>query len=105
MAASEAVIVSVVLVSRNTRELTCAALKSVFESDDPFAKEVVVVDNGSTDGTAQAIARDFPKVKFIRSETNLGFARANNLGAAGITGEFLLLLNSDARLKSDTLKA
>ena len=103
MAASDEVVVSVVVVSRNTCELTRAALKSVFESGDAFAKEVVVVDNGSSDGTAAMVARDFPQVKFLRSETNLGFARANNLGARDGQGEFLLLLNSDARLKPDTL--
>ncbi len=103
MAASEEVVVSVIIVSRNTCELTCAALKSVFESQDALAKEVVVLDNGSSDGTAAAIARDFPQVRCIRSENNLGFARANNLGAREAKGEFLLLLNSDARLKPDTL--
>ena len=103
MAASEEVAVSVVIVSRNTCALTCAALKSVFESQDAFSKEVVVVDNGSTDGTAAAIASGFPTVKCVRSENNLGFAKANNLGASGLRGEFLLLLNSDARLKPETL--
>ncbi len=103
MPASEAVVVTVVLVSRNTCALTCAALQSIFDSDDGFRKEVVVVDNGSTDDTAAAVARDFPQVKFIGSKTNLGFAGGNNLGAKNMGGEFLLLLNSDARLKPDTL--
>jgi GT2 family glycosyltransferase len=103
MAANEAVAVSVVVVSRNTRDLTRSALQSVFESADAFVKEVAVVDNGSTDGTADMIAADFPAAKLTRSETNLGFARANNLGAKDARGEFLLLLNSDARLKPDTL--
>ncbi len=103
MPANEEVVVSVVVVSRNTCALTCAALKSVFESKDAFAKEIVVVDNASTDGTPSTVARDFPKAKLLRSEKNLGFARANNVGAAGAKGEFVLLLNSDARLKPETL--
>ena len=100
---SEDVVVSVIVVSRNTCALTCAAVRSVFESQDNFSKQVVVVDNGSTDDTPSLLPRQFSTVKYVRSETNLGFAKANNLGAAGAKGEFLLLLNSDARLKPDTL--
>jgi GT2 family glycosyltransferase len=103
MTSSEAVAVSVILVSRNTRELTCAAVRSVFESTDDFAKEVIVVDNGSSDDTPQVLPREFPKTSYLRSESNLGFGKANNLGAARSTGEFLLLLNSDARLQPDTV--
>jgi GT2 family glycosyltransferase len=95
--------VSVIIVTRNTCALTCAAVRSVFEIADGLAREVIVVDNGSTDQTAEALAREFPKAKYVRSETNLGFARANNRGAAEATGEFLLLLNSDARLQPGTL--
>ncbi len=94
---------SVIIVTRNTCALTCAALQSVSESRDPFTKEVVVVDNGSTDETPRVLPREFPHAKVIRSETNLGFARASNLGAGATTGQFLLLLNSDARLDPDTL--
>ena len=96
--------VRIVIVTRNTRALVCAAVRSVRESRDGFAKEIVVVDNASTDDTPAELPREFPTVKYIRSETNLGFARANNLGARDAKGEFLLLLNSDARLKPDSLR-
>jgi GT2 family glycosyltransferase len=95
--------VSVIIVTRNTCELTCAATRSVLEGSDSLAKEVIVIDNASTDQTTQQLPREFPQVRYLRSEINLGFAKANNLGAQQATGEFLVLLNSDARLQPDTL--
>jgi GT2 family glycosyltransferase len=89
--------VSVIIVTRNTCALTRLAVQSVQDGGDPLAKEIFVVDNGSTDETPSALPREFPGLKLIRSETNLGFARACNLAAKKSSGEFLLLLNSDAR--------
>jgi GT2 family glycosyltransferase len=89
--------VSVIIVTRNTCALTRAALQSVFEGHDSPTMEIFVVDNGSTDDTASALPSEFPQIRFIRSEKNLGFARACNLVAKSARGEFLLLLNSDAR--------
>lgn len=95
--------VSVIIVTRNTCELTRAAVQSVLGSRDPLAKEIFVMDNGSTDGTPVVFAREFPQIQFVRSEMNLGFACAGNLAAKRASGEFLLLLNSDARLEPDAL--
>ncbi|HWD20746.1 MAG TPA: glycosyltransferase family 2 protein [Verrucomicrobiae bacterium] len=97
--------IRVVIVTRNTRALTCAAAQSVLDSQDDFNKEIVVVDNASTDGTEEAMKNMSPALTYIRSESNLGFARANNAGARGFEGDFLLLLNSDARLKNNALAA
>jgi GT2 family glycosyltransferase len=94
---------SAVIVTRNTCALTQAALRSVLGSPDGLRKDAVVVDNGSVDDTPQALPREFPAVKYLRSERNLGFARANNLGAQACGGEFLLLLNSDARVDPGAL--
>jgi len=95
--------VSIVIVTRNTCTLTRAAIQSVFDSRDSLAKEIVVVDNGSTDETTTALPREFPNLHLIASEKNLGFARACNLAARSSQGEFLLLLNSDTRLEPDAL--
>jgi hypothetical protein len=95
--------VSVIIVTRNTCALTRAAVQSVLDSHDSPAKEILVVDNGSTDDTATVLPRECPQIQFIRSETNLGFARACNLAAKQAGGGLLLLLNSDARMAPEAL--
>ena len=95
--------VSVIIITRNTRALTGEAVRSVLAGDPVVTKEILVVDNGSSDDTATALPQEFPQIQLLRSETNLGFARAVNLAARQATGEFLLLLNSDARLMTEAL--
>lgn len=89
--------VSVILVSFNTRELTLATIDSLYASvvDPEFRVEVIVADNASHDGSASAVAEQFPQVTLIRSQENLGFGRGNNLGARSARGRALLLLNTD----------
>jgi len=88
--------VSILVVSYNTRELTLAALRSVFEQTSDVSFEVVVVDNASRDGSADAVAAEFgERVNLVRSEQNLGFAGGNNLAASHAAGRWLLLLNPD----------
>ena len=96
--------VSVIIVTRNTCALTCDAIRSVVDGRAGLAVEIFAVDNGSSDETATVLPREFPQIQFIRSEKNLGFARACNLAAKSATGEFLLLLNSDARLQPGALE-
>lgn len=97
--------VSVIIVTRNTRDLTLTAVHSVLEQRDGLVVEVTVLDNGSTDGTGEALLKGFPGVRFLRSEKNLGFAKAVNQAAQHCSGEFLLLLNSDAVLRPSSLAA
>lgn len=85
---------SILVISYNTRELTLACLESVF-AQTRAGLELIVLDNASTDGSADAIAERFPRVRLIRSPENLGFARANNVAAEQATGRYLLLLNPD----------
>jgi N-acetylglucosaminyl-diphospho-decaprenol L-rhamnosyltransferase len=88
------------IVSYNTCSLTLEAIGSV--SAEPGI-EIIVVDNASRDGSADAIARHFPAVTLVRSSTNLGFAGGVNRAAASARGRALLVLNSDARLESTAL--
>jgi GT2 family glycosyltransferase len=88
-------ILTVIIVSFNTRELTLAALRTLLDTTLATRMHVVVLDNASTDGSADAVEAAFPQVELIRSPDNLGFARANNVACAEATTEFLLLLNPD----------
>ncbi|WP_018294785.1 glycosyltransferase family 2 protein [Mariprofundus ferrooxydans] len=86
---------SIIIVSYNTKELTLACLKSVFEETEGVDFEVIVLDNNSSDFSAEAIASEYPQVQLIANKENLGFAGGNNLAAMDASGEFLLLLNPD----------
>lgn len=86
---------SILIVSYNTRELTVDCIRSVLQESRHENIEIIIVDNASTDGSADAIARHFPQVHLIRSRDNIGFACGNNLAAQHATGDTLLLLNPD----------
>ncbi|OWJ84111.1 glycosyl transferase family 2 [Haematobacter missouriensis] len=86
---------TVIIISYNTRELTLAALRTLYKTTRKTAFHTVVYDNDSKDGSPEAIAAEFPQVELIASKDNLGFARANNVVAAQARTEWLLLLNPD----------
>lgn len=94
---------SVVTVSYNVRELLAECLKSVQDSlaDSALAYEIWVIDNASSDGSAEMVRRDFPTVRLIANRENRGFAAASNQGIAQAQGRFLLLLNPDTRVLGD----
>ena len=87
--------VSIIVVSYNTSAMTCACLASVLEQTRRVRHELLVVDNGSTDGSPVAISCRFPRVSLAALRRNVGFAAANNLAARGARGRWLLFLNPD----------
>jgi GT2 family glycosyltransferase len=97
--------VAVLIVSYNTRERTLDCVRSVLAHPPAPATEIVVVDNDSADGSADALELEFPSVAVLRSGGNLGFARAVNLGARASTAEYLLLLNPDTVVLPGALPA
>lgn len=86
---------SVVIVNWNTRDLILQCVASIKRAEPKLPLQIVVVDNGSADGSADAIAAEHPDVTLVRSLENLGFARGNNLGFRHAEGEYIVLLNSD----------
>ncbi len=85
---------SILIISYNTREMTLACLRSVI-AETRSSHEVIVLDNNSADGSAAAIAVEFPDLLLIAEKDNHGFAMGNNLAAKRAQGEYILLLNPD----------
>lgn len=87
--------VTVIIVSYNTRDLTLRAVETLLENSPGLAMKVVVFDNPSHDGSAEAVATASPEVEVIANAENIGFARANNLVAESAETPWLCLLNPD----------
>jgi GT2 family glycosyltransferase len=94
--------VSVSIVSYNTRDLLRACLQSVAASVGT-SYEVLVVDNGSSDGSPAMVTREFPRAQLIQSADNRGFAAANNIALRRGRGRYILLLNPDAAVLGSTI--
>jgi GT2 family glycosyltransferase len=95
--------VSVLIVNWNTRDLLDRCLAAVYASDASLNLEVIVVDNASSDGSAEFVRQKYPQVRLIENAANVGFARANNQAMQAARGRCLLLLNSDAFVNPDTI--
>jgi GT2 family glycosyltransferase len=89
---------SILIVNWNSKDYLRACLASIYRETSGLDYEVIVVDNASWDGAAEMIAAEFPQVKFIQSEENLGFARGNNLAFDRSRGKVVLLLNPDTEI-------
>lgn len=95
---------SIIIVNYNTRRLLDECLQSLCHAAaPPGGMEIIVVDNGSADGSLAMVAANHPTVKRVANETNLGFAAANNRGTAVAQGRYLLFLNSDTRVSPEAL--
>jgi GT2 family glycosyltransferase len=86
---------SVVIVNTNTRDMLRDSLKSVFDNTKNIGFEVIVSDNNSTDGSKEMMVNEFPEVIIIKSNRNMGFSGANNLGFNIAKGRYILALNPD----------
>jgi len=95
-------ICTIVIVSYNSRQPLQECLRKLTTEKDPYP--VIVVDNASTDGTAETVARDFSVAGLIKNSKNLGFAAGCNQGIRACTSDFILLLNPDTLLERDALQ-
>ena len=97
-------LLSIIIISFNTREETVSCLQSVINSKVTFPYELVLVDNNSSDDTVDYVASHFEMVQLVKLGSNMGFSFANNRGFDASKGKFVLFLNSDTLFLEDTLK-
>lgn len=94
---------SIIIINYKTKQVTANCLRTIQSSRDKISKEVILVDNGSNDGSFEYFKQHFPRIKVYDSKINLGFAGANNFGFRKSTGKYIWLLNSDTLLQSNTI--
>ncbi len=97
-------VLTIIVVTWNGKTYALECLKSLTSPAIKVSHEIIVVDNGSTDGTPEAIKAEFPDVTLIENNANLGFAKANNIGIASGRGKYMCLVNSDVVVPAGCLE-
>lgn len=95
--------ISALIVSWNTRDYLVRCLRAIPGATGTLTVEIIVVDNGSSDGTQAMLAEEFPHVRVIQSRENVGFGKASNIGVQASRGRTLLILGSDCELQPVSL--
>jgi len=97
-------LLSIIIVSFNTKDLLAGCLRSIRRCPPPVPYETIVVDNASADASPEMVQAEFPEVRLLKNATNLGFGAANNRGFQAAEGTVLLFLNSDTELLPNGLE-
>jgi GT2 family glycosyltransferase len=95
---------SIIIINWNTCDITRDCLRSLREKVSGIPHEVIVVDNASSDQSVEMIRREFPAVRLIENDENLGFGRANNQAMRVARGQYFFLLNSDTLALDDSIQ-
>jgi hypothetical protein len=95
---------SIIIVNWHSADYLLACIRSIYKQTSAINYEVIVVDNASFDGCGERLAYEHPDVIFLQSQRNLGFARANNLGAGNARGAVLLFLNPDTEVRDRAIE-
>ncbi|MDR3048046.1 MAG: glycosyltransferase, partial [Bacteroidales bacterium] len=95
--------VSIIIVNFNTKNFLYNCLESIYKHTKDISFEIIVSDNGSTDGSIELVKSKFPAVILIANNKNLGFGAANNRGLEIAKGEFVFFLNSDTILLNNAV--
>jgi len=95
---------SIVIICWNDHKVIGDCLRSIYEQTQQIDFEVIVSDNGSSDGSIEFIRNQFPKLRIVENGANLGFAKGNNAGIKVAKGEFVLILNPDTIIRDHALE-
>ncbi|MBM4178478.1 MAG: glycosyltransferase [Ignavibacteria bacterium] len=96
--------VSIIIVNYNVKDYLLQCLRSLYEIDTSIRKEIIVVDNNSSDGSVAFLRQQFQEVHWIELNENIGYGKANNLGLAQAQGRYTLFLNPDTIVGRDVLQ-
>jgi GT2 family glycosyltransferase len=96
--------ISILIVNYNTRDLLISCLKTIYQFPKNLTFEVLVSENGSNDGTEEAVREKFPQVRVIQNGRNLGFGTAMNIAVSQARGRYLVALNPDTMVPHNTLR-
>ncbi len=96
---------SIIIVSWNAKTYLLECLRALKGEVDSSRAEIIIVDNASTDDSVEAVREEFSHVKLVANTTNLGFAKANNIGIRQSAGKYVCLINSDVKVLQGCLAA
>lgn len=94
---------AIVLVNWNNRHYVDQCLQSIKRADLPFKYEIIVSDNGSSDGSLRMFSEKYPEVKIIRNDENVGVATGNNQGIKNSSSDFIYVLNNDTKINAPSV--
>ena len=95
--------ISIISVNYNGLKQTSEMIRSIMQNVHSCPFEIIIVDNGSRNDEARQLKENFPQIKAIRSEENLGFAGGNNLALAHADGDWLFFINNDTEILQDNV--
>ncbi len=95
---------SLIIPSWNAKKYLCACIESIYRETGNCQFEIIVVDNGSSDGSSEMVEETFSQVKLVKNKDNLGFAKACNIGIKRASGKYLIIINSDVLLEKKCIE-
>ncbi len=97
-------LISIIIVNWNTKDLITKCLETIEANAASINKEIIVVDNASTDNSTDRIKERFPYVKLVENSENSGYAEGNNIGLKLASGDYILLLNPDTEIQPGAIE-
>lgn len=94
---------SICILNWNTKDLTIACIESIKKATHRIKYEIILVDNGSSDGLYDFVKINYPEIIILKNDNNLGFTKGNNQALKIFQGRYALLLNSDTEIKNNCL--